>query len=60
MARKRLDVIPARVRVPVVRRLKYACRICDGQIAQAPTPERLVESGLTFAYITAAPDRAVA
>ena len=43
---ERLDVIPARFRVLVVRRPKYACRACDGQVAQAPAPERLVEGGL--------------
>ncbi len=43
---ERLDVIPAQYRVLVTRRPKYACRVCEGAIAQAPAPERLIRSGL--------------
>lgn len=35
---ERLDVIPAQFRVIVTRRPKYACRSCEGRIAQAPDP----------------------
>ena len=41
-ASERLDMIPARFRVSfVTRRPKYACRACEGEVAQAPAPERL-------------------
>lgn len=43
---ERLDVIPARFKVLVVRRPKYACRSCEGAVMQAPAPERLIEGGL--------------
>lgn len=42
---ERLDVIPARFKVLVVRRPKYACRSCEGAVMQAPAPERLIEGG---------------
>jgi transposase len=43
---ERLDVVPAQLRVLVVRRPKYACRRCAGTILQAPAPQRLIEGGL--------------
>jgi transposase len=50
---KRLDKVPAKVRVIVTRRPKYACRVCDkagaddvAGIIQAPAPLRLIEGGL--------------
>jgi transposase len=50
---KRLDKIPAKVRVIVTRRPKYACRTCEktgaddvAGIIQAPAPARLIEGGL--------------
>jgi transposase len=43
---ERLDVIPARFRVMVTRRPKYACRACEEGVAQAPAPARLIEGGL--------------
>jgi transposase len=43
---ERLDVVPARLRVLVVRRPKYACRRCEDGVVQAPAPARLVEGGL--------------
>ena len=43
---ERLDMIPARFKVIVTRRPKYACRDCDGEVAQAPAPARLIEGGL--------------
>jgi transposase len=50
---KRLDKVPAKVRVIVTRRPKYACRTCDktgaddiAGIIQAPAPARLIEGGL--------------
>jgi len=43
---ERLDIIPAQFRVIVTRRLKYACRSCEGGIVQAPAQPRLIEGGM--------------
>lgn len=50
---KRLDKVPAQVRVIVTRRPKYGCRSCEktgadevAGIIQAPAPARLIEGGL--------------
>jgi len=43
---RRLDKIPAKVRVIVTRRPKYACRKCTDGVVQAPAPPRLIEGGL--------------
>jgi transposase len=42
---ERLDIVPAQFRVLVVRRPKYACRVCETMV-QAPAPARLIEGGL--------------
>ncbi len=51
---ERLDMIPARFRVIVTRRPKYACRACEGEVAQAPAPEHLIESGMPTEGLIAA------
>lgn len=50
---RRLDKVPAKVRVIVTRRPKYACRACEKNgadavagVIQAPAPSRLIEGGL--------------
>jgi transposase len=43
---ERLDIMPAQLRVLVVRRPKYACRACEDVVVQAPAPARLIEGGL--------------
>ncbi len=43
---ERLDIVPAQVRVMVIRRPKYACRSCEDVVVQAPAPARLIEGGL--------------
>ena len=43
---KRLDVVPAKFRVIVTRRPKYACKSCREGVVQAPAPARLIEAGL--------------
>jgi transposase len=45
-AAERLHVIPARFRVVVTHRPKYACRACEEAVVQAPAPERLIKGGL--------------
>jgi transposase len=43
---ERLDKVPAKLRVIVTRRPKYACRSCTEGVIQAPAPNRLIEGGL--------------
>src|SRR3954463_295921 len=43
---ERLDIMPAQVRVVVIRRPKSACRACEDEVVQAPAPARLIEGGL--------------
>ena len=43
---ERLDVVPAKFRVIVTVRPKYACRTCERGVAQAPMPARLIEGAL--------------
>jgi transposase len=43
---ERLDVVPARLRVLVTIRPRYACRRCAGAVVQAPAPARLIEGAL--------------
>jgi transposase len=43
---ERLDIIPAQLRVLVLRRPKYACRACEAVVVQAPAPARLIDGGL--------------
>jgi len=43
---ERLDKIPAKLRVIVTRRPKYACRKCTDGVIQAPAPNRLIAGGL--------------
>src|SRR3954449_2789627 len=41
-----LDVVPAQLRVRVIRRPRYACRACEEAVVQAPAPERPVTGGM--------------
>jgi transposase len=43
---ERLDIVPAQLRVIVVRRPKYACRACEDVVVQTAAPARLIEGGL--------------
>lgn len=43
---ERLDILPARFRVLVTQRPKYACRSCEEGVVQAPAPARLIEGGI--------------
>ena len=45
---ERLDILPARFRVLVTRRPKYACRACEEVVVQAPAPApaRVIERGI--------------
>jgi transposase len=41
-----LDIVPAQLRVKVVRRPRYACRACEEGVMQAPAPERPITGGM--------------
>src|ERR671928_1559165 len=41
-----LDIIPAQLRVRVIRRPRYACRACEEVVVQAPAPERPITGGM--------------
>src|SRR3954470_21312 len=41
-----LDIVPAVLRVKVIRRPRYGCRACEGAVVQAPAPERPVTGGM--------------
>src|SRR5215210_6570116 len=41
-----LDIVPAQLRVKVVRRPRYGCRACEEAVVQAPAPERPITAGM--------------
>src|SRR4051794_5042715 len=41
-----LDVVPAVLRVRVIRRPRYGCRACEGAVVQASAPERPIAGGM--------------
>src|SRR3954470_13496928 len=41
-----LDIVPAVLRVKVIRRPRYGCRACDEAVVQAPAPERPITGGM--------------
>src|SRR5689334_5201172 len=41
-----LDIVPAQLRVKVIRRPRYGCRACEGAVVQAPAPERPITGGM--------------
>src|SRR3954471_9203899 len=45
-ASEMLDIVPAQLRVKVIRRPRYACRACEEAVVQAPAPERPVTGGM--------------
>src|SRR5690606_34292361 len=52
---ERLDVTPARFRVIVTRRPKYAYRLTDGEdrVVQAPAPNHLIAGGISTEAVLA-------
>src|SRR3712207_7716384 len=40
-----LDLVPAQLRVKVIRRPRYGCRACEEAVVQAPAPERPITGG---------------
>ena len=43
---ERLDIVPAQLQVIVTVRPKYACRVCEEGVTQAPAPAHLIEGAL--------------
>jgi transposase len=41
-----LDLVPAQLRVKVIRRPRYGCRSCEEAVVQAPSPERPITRGM--------------
>ncbi len=41
-----LDHAPAQLRVQVIRRPPYGCRVCEQVVAQAPAPARPIDGGM--------------
>src|SRR3954462_175404 len=41
-----LDIVPAQLRVKVIRRPPYGCRTCEEAVVQAPAPERPITGGM--------------
>jgi transposase len=41
-----LDIVPAQLRVKVIRRPRYACDACESPITQAPAPPRPIDGGM--------------
>src|SRR5688500_503149 len=41
-----LDLVPAQLRVKVIRRPRYGCRTCEEVMVQAPAPERPITGGM--------------
>lgn len=48
-----LDIVPAILRVVATVRPKYACRLCESSVVQAPAPRRLVEGGMATTSLIA-------
>src|SRR5215211_7799794 len=45
-ASEMLDLVPAQLRVKVIRRPRYGCRACEEAVVQAPAPERPITGGM--------------
>ena len=43
---EQLDIVPAQLRVRVIRRARYACQTCEGAVVVAPAPERPIDNGM--------------
>jgi transposase len=48
-----LDIVPAQLRVKVIRRPRYGCRACEEGVAQAPAPERPIAGGMATEALVA-------
>src|SRR5215203_4222112 len=48
-----LDLVPAQLRVKVIRRPRYGCRACEEAVVQAPAPERPITGGMATEAVLA-------
>jgi transposase len=48
-----LDYVPAQLRVRVIRRPRYGCRVCENAVLQAPAPERPIDGGMATEALVA-------
>src|SRR5215210_6840911 len=48
-----LDIVPAQLRVRVVRRPRYGCRACEEAVVQAPATERPITGGMATGALLA-------
>jgi transposase len=48
-----LDIVPAQLRVRVIRRPRYGCRTCEAAVVQAPAPERPITGGMATGALLA-------
>jgi len=48
-----LDIVPAQLRVKVMRRPRYGCRACEEAVVQAPAPERPITGGMATEAVLA-------
>jgi transposase len=48
-----LDIVPAQLRVKMIRRPRYGCRACEEAMVQAPAPERPISGGMATAALLA-------
>src|SRR3954449_8255176 len=48
-----LDLVPALLRVKVIRRPRYACRACEEAVVQAPAPDRPITGGMAIEALLA-------
>ena len=48
-----LDLVPAQLRVKVLRRPRYGCRKCEACVVQAPAPERPIDGGMATEALVA-------
>ena len=48
-----LDIVPAQLRVKVIRRPRYGCRACEEAVVQAPAPERPIDGGMATEALVA-------
>jgi len=48
-----LNLVPAQLRVKVIRRPRYGCRTCAEAVVQAPAPERPIDGGMATEALVA-------
>ena len=52
-ATEMLDLVPAQLRIKILRRPRYGCRKCEACVVQAPAPERPIDGGMATEALVA-------